>query len=144
MNMPIYKTARRHPRRGFTLIEALAAAAVLMVVTGLVVKTVGWSVVERRAAARRLWAQQEAANIMERVTARPYAELTSDAAEDVELSAAAGRMLPDGQLDVSIEDATGALPARKINVSIHWRNPAGEHVSPVRLTAWVFDRGEQP
>ncbi|HEX8202509.1 MAG TPA: prepilin-type N-terminal cleavage/methylation domain-containing protein, partial [Isosphaeraceae bacterium] len=64
------------PRRGFTLVEMAAAAAILMVAMTLTVQLVGWVATERRAAEQRTRAIQEAANLMERLTAGGPGALT--------------------------------------------------------------------
>jgi len=134
----------RQRRGGFTLLEALTAAALLLVVAALVVKITGFSHQERRAAARRLWAEQEAANLIERITARPYDQLSAARTSEFGLSDAARQLLPDGELDVAVDEVSGPPRGRRIRVNVRWRNPAGQYDAPVRLTAWVYDRGGQP
>ena len=120
-----------------------------MAVTGVLIaaamaatlQVVGWVALERRAVERRERALVEASNLLERITARPWDDLSTEALKSMTISDSASSFLPGSALDVKVvpfED----LPARKkINLEIRWRDRSGRTESPVRLVAWVYRRG---
>jgi prepilin-type N-terminal cleavage/methylation domain-containing protein len=122
-------------RRGFTMIEMVAAMALLMVAMTLVVELVGWVAAERRAAERRTRAIQEAANLMERLTARAPGVLTPEGVAALRLSPAAQAALPGGELKVRLDPAEDGLT--RIRLELRWRDRSGGFEAPVRLTSWV-------
>ena len=54
------------------------ATVLLMIAMTLTVKVLGWVALERRAAERRQRAVMEVANVMERITAYPFEEVTPE------------------------------------------------------------------
>lgn len=131
-------------RRGSLLAETAISGVMLIIAMGLVAQVVGAVANQRRSWDRRQTAVFEAANLMERLTARPFDALTTEGAKDLNLSAEAKRTLPEGQLDVNIveNDPVGGDGSKRVFVQIQWRNRAGDWDAPVRLTSWVHRRGE--
>ena len=70
----------------------------------------GWVALERRAAEQRQRAVLEVANVMERITAYPFEEVTPDLTRRITLSTTAGRSLPDSDLSVEVSDS---VPRRR-------------------------------
>jgi len=128
---------RSRRRRGFTLIEVGVAGALLLVTMAMTAQALGWMAAERRAADRRREAVQEAANVLERLAARPWAELTPESARALRLSGPARRALPGGELAVDIAERDGL---KRIAVTVRWRGRSGGPEAPARLTAWVGRR----
>ena len=64
----------RRASQGSLLAELAMSAAMLMIAMALTVKVLGWVGVQQRAWDRRQVAVQEASNLMERLTARPFDE----------------------------------------------------------------------
>lgn len=131
-------------RRGSLLAETAMSGVMLIIAMGLVAKVVGAVGVQRRAWDRRQVAVFEAANLMERLTARPFESLTTEGAKDLALSDEAKRTLPEGrvQVEVTDDDPVGGDGSKRVFVQIQWRNRAGDWDAPARLTSWVHRRGE--
>lgn len=125
-------------RRGFTLVEVSAAAAILALCMALTVQVVGWVGAERRIAARRQWALREADNLMERLTIRPWESLKPDGVDDPKVVERIRSELPDGRLKIEVSPATGDPAAKRVRVEIRWKNKAGNDDAPVQVTAWIY------
>ncbi len=67
-------------RRGSLLAEVTMSTVLLVIIMGMTVKVLGWVALERRAAERREQAVVEVANLMERLAAHPYDEVTPELA----------------------------------------------------------------
>jgi prepilin-type N-terminal cleavage/methylation domain-containing protein len=132
--------APRRRREGFTLVEIMAAAVMLAVAMSLMLELVGWVARERRASERRQRAVQEAANVMERLTARAWDDLDEEGVAGLELSPPSRKALPGGELKVAVAAAEGT-GLKRVEVSVRWRNRSGEPEAPVRLVSWVSRRG---
>ncbi|MCA9075145.1 MAG: hypothetical protein KDA93_08935 [Planctomycetaceae bacterium] len=118
-------------RSGFTLVELAAAAGLLgtvLLVTIPIVKHVRTS---RDAAGQQFLAQQETANIMERLAIDPSANKTD---ETINISPEVANLLPDAE--VTITRQLGEDGLQQITVLLSWANEAGERSLPVTLTAW--------
>jgi hypothetical protein len=125
-------------RRGTTFLELLAALTVLAVATALCVQLLVVTAAERRAAWQREVANQEAANLMEGLSARPWDKLTTELAADLRLSPEALPSLPGGRADIRIDGPSGTPEAKRIIVTIEWHTSNGVSVGPVRLVAWRY------
>jgi prepilin-type N-terminal cleavage/methylation domain-containing protein len=131
-------------RRGFTLLECMVAGVLLGATALLCLQTIAATTAARRAEGRRQTALLEASNLMERLAARPWAELTTEGAKDVTLGEEAKQTLPGAQLDVRVDDETPEPAAKRITVSITYDGPGGEPVRPARLVAWRYRAAEEP
>jgi len=134
-------SARRR-RRGSLLAEVAMATVLLMIAMTVTVRVLGWVALERRAAERRQRALIEVANVMERITAYPFEEVTPELVRRMTLSEPARRLLPDSELVLDVKDGAGAggRTARRIAIRLRWRGRGGEWDAPVRLTSWI-ERG---
>jgi hypothetical protein len=130
-----------HPagRRAFTTCEVALAVFLLAVAMTTTVHVLGWVAAERRGAERRQWALQEAANVMEHLSALSWEHTDAESARAVVLSEEIRRKLPGPELTIDVDDhgAGGAASEKRLAVRLRWRNRAGGWESPVRLTAWV-------
>jgi hypothetical protein len=139
-------TARsnRPARRGSLLAEVTMAAVLLMIAMTLTVKVMGYAGIERRATERRQRALLEVANLMERITAYQFDEVTSGLAGRMTLSDEARRSLPDPELVVNVAEKPSGVgrKAKRIAISLRWRGRSGEWERPVRLTSWIERREE--
>jgi prepilin-type N-terminal cleavage/methylation domain-containing protein len=124
--------------RGMTLLETIVASAMLLVFMALCVHffIVGGRL--RTELDRREIAMQEAANVMERLMARPWDQLSAESAGEASLSEAAQRMLPDVQMKVEITPREEKPPGKRILVTIRWQDENGQWTRPVRLAAWRY------
>ncbi|MFO0891441.1 MAG: hypothetical protein U0790_20145 [Isosphaeraceae bacterium] len=127
-------------RRGSLLAEAAMSGVMLAIAMTLTVKVIGWAAMERRAADRRQWATQEACNVMERVTARPFEAVTSESVGEEALSPQARQLLPGGELriEVAANDPAGGEVSKRVGVQVRWRDRSGGWDTPVRLTSWIY------
>ena len=115
------------------------ATVLLMIVMSLTVKVTGFVALERRAAERRQRATLEVANLMERITAYDFDEVTPELARRMTLSTALRQSLPDSELAIDIDQSKPApgRSARRIAIKLRWRGRDGDWVAPVRLTSWI-------
>ncbi len=136
---------RTAARRGSMLAEVGIATLVLMVVMGLMVKVLSTVARERRAAEHRQRGLFEVANLMERITAHPFDEVTPELARGMSLSESARSSLRDCELAIDVSAAEKAVTAgrraKRVAIRLRWRGPAGQWQSPVRLTSWIESRG---
>ena len=130
-------------RRGSLLAEVAMSGAMLMIAMALTVKVLGWVGVERKVWDRRQWAAQEAANVMEQITSRPFGDVTAESAKKLSLSPEARRMLPDAELKLEIgeNDQAGGAGSKRIALQLRWHNRSGEWDAPVRLVSWIYRGG---
>jgi hypothetical protein len=139
---PRIRHKRAQSRRGSLLAEVAVSSVMLVIVMGMTVKILGWVALERRAAERREQAVLEAANLMERLAARPFEEVTPELASQCALPASAGGFLPGADLKVDVTETRpgpGRI-AKRIGIQIRWKDRGGEPVAPVRLTSWIERR----
>ena len=130
-------------RRGSLLAEVAMSGAMLMIAMALTVKVLGWVGVERKVWDRRQWAAQEAANLMEQITSRPYGDVTAESASKLALSPEARRLLPDAERKVEIgeNDQAGGAGSKRVALQLRWHNRSGEWDAPVRLVSWIYRGG---
>jgi len=126
----------RRQRRGSLLLEASMAVALLALVFMAVSQLLAVAGRQRREAQWRWQATLEAANVLERVMARPWDELTTDGLAALTLSAQTARRLPDPRLRVDTQPLPGPPAAKRIRVRLDWVNLAGDRGQPVVLVAW--------
>lgn len=132
-------------RRGVTLFEVSAAGILLAAAMVMSLQVLGSIAANERAAERRQWAVQEAANVLERLAALDWAEVTPERAAAAELSAPAREALPGGQLVVEVTGpADDTADAKRIVVEVRWRNQSGSRATAVRIVAWKYRRVAQP
>ena len=134
-------------RRGFGLIEMAISSLMLAAAMAATLQVIGWVAFEARAVARRERAVREAVNLLERVAARPWDDLTTDALARLKISEATAAALPGSNLAIRVATVE-AEPARKvITVEIRWNDRTGRPEAPVRLVAWshqVSGGGSKP
>jgi len=132
----------RRRRRGSLIVEVAMATVLLLITMTLTVKVLGWVAHERRSAERRQRALMEVANVMERITAYPFDEVTPGLARRFKLSETARELLPESELALDVRDGAPAegRTARRIAIRLRWRGTTGEWDAPVRLTSWIERR----
>jgi hypothetical protein len=126
---------RDHPRRrlslarrGSLLAEVAMATVMVMIAMTLTIKVLGYVGSQRRAAEHRQRAVQEAGNVLERITAYPYDEITAERARQMVLAPSAQPSLPGAELSVAVaEEQPGAgRSAKRIAVRLRWHGRSGE------------------
>jgi hypothetical protein len=130
----------RRARRGSLLLEVAMSGVMLMIAMTLTVKVLGWVGAERRAWDRRQWAAQEASNLMEEATSRPFEAVTAASLKSLQLSPQARALLPAAELasEVAENDPAGGPGSKRVAIRLRWHNRAGEWDAPVRLTSWIY------
>jgi Tfp pilus assembly protein PilE len=128
-------------RAAFTVTECLVALVLLGAAAALMAQLVSAVGVQRRVADQHALALQETANLVERLFALPYAELTTQRAAELQLSEAARQQLPDARLQITIHSTAGQPAAKEIRISLQWLDRSGRHGAPAELTAWRHDDG---
>jgi hypothetical protein len=122
-------------RRGSMLVELMAAAVLLTAASAICVELVAEVGTQRRAAADRQLAAQEAANLMERLAVMPAGALRSQEALELPLSPEGKRLL-EVKKTIEITDVDGPPKTVRIAVSIRWEDRNGNVLPPVQLVAW--------
>ena len=139
--MKRHAPTQRH-RRGFGIAEVAVSSILLVAALVLVAQMVVGMASERLATEHRQRAFQEAANVMERITARPWDELTPEFAKSIRLAPATLTTLRGGSVAVAITPDVGDTTAKKVAIEVRWLDRSGGPESPVRLVSWVYRRGE--
>jgi hypothetical protein len=136
-------TVRARPRPGFTMVEVTLSVFLLAIAMTTTVQIAGTMARERRSVERRSWALHEVANLMERLTAKPWDELTSDSARDASRSLveAIRRKLPGGELSIAVEETHDGIAEKRVAIQLRWRDRVGVWERPVRLNAWIARPG---
>lgn len=125
-------------RRGFTVVELLSALVLIGVVFTVSISLLLAVAHERRFAQQRQFAMQHAANLLERSTARGWAGL-ADGPQPIEPAHAdLTDLLPELDRRIDVTSTSEDFDARRVTVSIRWKNRTGQFVAPIRLTAWVY------
>jgi type II secretory pathway component PulJ len=124
---------RRH-RRGFTLLEVGIACAMFVIVGIVVAELLHVVARQERTADARQAALRAVANRLEQLQARawdelPVAKMDERPPEDVL------QLLKNARMQSEVT-AVEEGAARQIRVQIDWRDPAGNWLPPVALSAW--------
>ncbi|MGQ0635709.1 MAG: type IV pilus modification PilV family protein [Planctomycetaceae bacterium] len=132
----------RRPRAGFTLVELTIAALLLGAIFVSVIPVLGLITRDRREAERRQLALIAAENLLDRLAALPYSDLTVERVARYRLPETVAGQLPEAALrcDVSADDDSQS--AKRISVELRWQKGASATSPPMRLTAWVFPSAE--
>jgi Tfp pilus assembly protein PilV len=125
-------------RRGISLMEVAAAGILLAVMLTVCVQFLRATARQRRGLQARRAAIQEAANVMERVCARPWEELTPEAAGQVRLSEEAQAAVAGGALQVDVAQTDEKPDGKRITVVLRWPGGPGQPDRSVRLVAWRY------
>lgn len=134
-------------RRGFTLLEVLAAVAVLASLIAAWLPLQHTVAKLRRASQWRQAAQFEAAGVMERLAAWPAVELTPEKVAGIELSDEARLALPNALLHIDVQPAADDPAGVRVAVQVAWsESSTDERPRQIELVAWryVVPQGDQP
>jgi Tfp pilus assembly protein PilV len=134
-------------RRGSMLIEVTMASVILIMIMSVALKVVGFAAHERLAAERRERALFEAANVMEKMAALPFDEITPERAGRMTLADDSRQRLPGCELTVLVSTVSSqaqAGAAKRIAVKVRWRDQSGQWEAPVRLTSWTHAGRARP
>ena len=125
------------PRRGALLLELVISGALLGVVVSAAIPTLAWITRERQFSRQRQVAQLEVGNLMERLAALEWDELTLERGAQTEPSPSLREQIPDAKLTVAVTDDSVAQ-ARRVLIELRWEVVPGRPAPPVRLVTWVY------
>ena len=113
--------------RGSMIVELLACGALLGVVLSTAIPMLRWAIQERKFTDEREIAMLEVDNLMERVTALDWSELTTERAAEFGLSTSVAAQLPEPHLAIAVESDAKDDAAKIVRI-----NPTLEpkHVHP--------------
>ena len=126
----------RVSRRGSMFLEVCMAIVVVAAALVVIAQLLVVAARQQRALDQRLLATREAANLMERVMARPWSELTDTRLTDLALSPGAASRLPGSRLSIQIIPHDEQPGFKEIRVQVDWLNRADQRGLPVQLVAW--------
>ena len=123
-------------RRGFTLLEIIIAGAILTSLTVIALQMMRNVSIQRRSLADRRAAIQAADNVMERLFALPWDDLTEE--RIAELNFVGSQSSAERDVKVAIHSVEQPMPGRRIAVRVDWRSRVVEEQLSTRITAWRF------
>jgi Tfp pilus assembly protein PilV len=129
-------------RRGVMMLEAIVAGVLLGTLLVVCLQLLSAVVVERRAADQRQLAVLELSNVMERVAARPWSELTPAAVAQEKLSPGASGQLPGGELKIEVSTDAKEPAAKHITATLRWQDRSGQLGTPLTLSTWKYRIGD--
>lgn len=116
----------RNTRRGFTIVELIAAFSILAVVMVVVAQTGTWSFGERQRTASRQAAIELVENVLQTARNRSFDDLTSSWADAQKLPREWQDTFPEGNLTVRVAPEKGIDGVKRVTVAIRWRAHAGK------------------
>ena len=131
-------------RHGTTMVEVIAAGAVLSVLLVVSAQMLSRAAIQQRAISNRRAALQMTANTMERVHALPWDALDRDATDAIASAVLSQKMLRGAQLDVTVDDLDGSLGGKRIRVTATWNEGSDEVERHQELTAWRYADSPKP
>lgn len=118
-------------RRGFTLVEALVASAMAMVVIGALTTLAVWNFRERSSLHARKLALEAANNALEAARARSPGGITPEWAKSLTLEE--DPWLPDGKLIVTVTPEDGDVGLLRVTARVTWLIAEGRPRGDVEL-----------
>jgi len=138
MHFCIRPSRTTRPARGISLVELMAAAALLAVLLVATVRILSAMAVQQRAIDHRHAAIQMADNAMERAFATPYSQLTPGEADTIATTVVSQEMLRSAELDVTFGPDADEEHATRIDIAVRWHEGADGVERTHRLTAWRY------
>ena len=123
------------------MLELAVAAALAGTLLAVGLQLMVTSVAGRRGIDRRACALVELGNVMERVAARPWSELTDAVLAGEQLTPLATRLLPGAKLKIEISAVQH--DAKRIAASLAWADGGGQMTEPLRLVTWKYASPKQ-
>jgi hypothetical protein len=130
-------------RRGFTLLEIGTAAALLAIMLVVCARLFRAVANQRRAIEDRRAAIAEIDNVMERLCARPWDELSAQSAGEASLSEEVQQVLPGGRLEIDVSQPGDEPNAKRITVILYWPGGSDQPERSVRVVAWRYRKSEE-
>jgi hypothetical protein len=121
-----------------TIFEVAVSAVVLGVVVTTGAQLVQWSMKLHQAALKRRCALEAATSVLDRISSRPWSEITADSVKRLDLPTESKEFLVDPHLSVAVAEERDQPRSKKISVEIAWAERAGQPTQQVHLATWVF------
>lgn len=132
-------------RRGTTVLEIVAAGAVLGVLLIVCAQMLSRTAVQQQAIANRRAALQMAANAMERARTVPWEELDAASTERIARAVVDQEMLRGGRVDIAVDEPESSFPAKRVRAIVSWKEERDGVERKQELTAWRFaERSPEP
>lgn len=125
-------------RGGFTLVEMIATFVMLGVAIALSAPLLVNVSRQRLGIEQRQFAVQHAGNLLERHAARPWNEVSPGEQVLADAPANLKNLLPELEQTLTVKDLPEKPASRELTVTIRWRGHSGVSVTPVQLSAWIF------
>jgi len=125
-------------RRGFGLVEVIVAAAIILVLMSVCLELLTAMASQRRALDGRQTAIRQAANVIERVSARPWSELTDEHLRQMQQAEQSLLGAAGARLEIQLAQMPNEPDAKRITVLVEVEDSSGRPVRPVRLVAWRY------
>ena len=119
----------------------MATIAVALAVLAGVTQLLGLVSQHRAAVQQRQVATRELGNVMERIMAIRWAELTTEKTSNLPVSAVCQAVLRDPKLQVSIVPESPSEDLVQIRLQLDWQNAAGQRARPVRACSLEVSPG---
>jgi len=129
----------RNHRRGMMMMELIAVCVLLGMLLAVCMQMVAAVASQHRAAERRQCAMLELGNIMERVAARPWNQLTAAALASERPAASAVDLLPEAELKMEVAALPNEPNAKRITAVLRWRDRDGCPPSQTILTTYRYN-----
>jgi hypothetical protein len=121
------------------MLELMAGAAILVGLLAVSLQFFHATALHRRTTRQREVAIEELANVMERLAAIRWQDLTTEKARQVQLSDVASRSLPGAALTIEVSQPAADKPlAKRIAVALAWEDQSRRLGRPMRLSAWRY------
>ena len=126
-------------RRGVTLAESVAAAALLSRIAAGLLPRITRSADLREDAWSHATAVTEVANLMERIALlRDDGQLDPSELQGLAVSEWASKELPEHELAIRLTDESDEIPDQRLTVALTWRDSSGGRSAPVSATAFLY------
>jgi hypothetical protein len=139
-----FGSAKALIRRGFTVIEATIAAAMLAMLLASSMQMVRLVSAYQRTADRRIIALEAVQSVSDQIANIPWDKLTAASATTVSIPKPLQPYLPAPALRISLSEEATPVPSKQLRVELAWRGSDGQPVAPVRLTTWIYPELRPP
>ena len=140
MGYPSSRSHWRHsPRGGMTIVETVAALALLATAVTIFGQFHWLAARQQRSAEARAAAHQALANWMERCAQLPADGLTEDRLIQLAELEPLRERLPDVEPQATVIAEAGPLPEKRLLLSLRWPTVEGSDLETIQLVAWRFD-----
>jgi prepilin-type N-terminal cleavage/methylation domain-containing protein len=132
-------------RRGMTLMELVVACVLLGTLLVVCLQLLGAVAALWRSTDQRQAALIELQNVLDRVAARPWADLTEKNLAAERVSDSVKKLLTDAELKIEVSEPALLPPlkehrAKRIAVSLRWRDfRSGQFLDPVTIATWRYE-----